>query len=509
VTSQPEVLQLRDYLRPIVQRKWLVLLIVLLATGGVYAYYAHKPKVYEASTKVLITPTANPLDPSSSDLSDRDVQNQAALLTSRDVATTVARRLGRRRQAADLAASVTAQALSGSDFVVIAARRAGASDAARVANAFAKAFIDLRTKADRKRLSQALAVARAQLAQIPDTSSNAANRASLLVTIRQLQLTRSVSSRPASRVDPAVPPGAALGPHTFRSTALAFVLSLIGAIGLAYGLEAFDRRVRRLEEFAPLYGMPILAVIPHSEEVAIRNDGRAALSPAFKEPLRQLRTNIQLSSRDRPVKRILVTSAIAGEGKSTLVRNLAIVFREGGLRVAVVDSDLRRPALARLFNEQAQPGLTDVLTGRQSLDDALVTVPVQVRGLGTLAQIGAVSTVQTKVISFLASGPQPPDPQTVLAADRTRVVLQAVGADHDIVLIDSPPLLHVTDAVTLASWVDAVIVVARLGWVTRDNARRLSEVLGTIPGAHPIGVVLNDVPPAEGAGYGFAYGYDG
>jgi Mrp family chromosome partitioning ATPase len=310
-----------------------------------------------------------------------------------------------------------------------------------------------------------------------------------------------------------------VAPHPVRATLLAFVLALIGAIGLAYGLEALDRRPKRLEEFAPLYGMPILAVLPHSDEGTFRDDGRAALSAAFKEPLRQLRTNIQLASLDRPLKRILVTSALAGEGKSTVVRNLAIVLREGGLRVAVVDSDLRRPMLARLFDQPSQPGLTDVLMGRQHLHDALVSVPVQVRGLATLAQIGAIPAELTNhggdvnggsdgaAISLLAAGPAPPDPQPVLAAERTRLLFEDVGADHDIVLIDSPPLLHVTDAVALASWADAVIVVARMGQVTRDNAHRLSEVLGTVRGAHPIGIVLNDVPQAEGVAYGYAYTY--
>src|SRR5207244_6762334 len=128
--------------------------------------------------------------------------------------------------------------------------------------------------------------ARAQLSQLTNTSTTASDRASLQQTIRQLQLTGTAAEGYASQVDPAIAPTSPVAPHTVRATLLAFVLSLLGAIGLAYGLEALDRRPKRVEDFAPLYGMPILAVVPHSEEGVFRDNGRAALSPAFKEPLR-------------------------------------------------------------------------------------------------------------------------------------------------------------------------------------------------------------------------------
>jgi Mrp family chromosome partitioning ATPase/capsular polysaccharide biosynthesis protein len=517
VPQLPQQPSSRDYLRPIVDRRWWIVGFVVFVVALTYAYFSQQPKVYEASTKILVAATGSPLDPVAAELSDRTISDQAGLLTSRDVATSVARRLGRPGQATDLAQSITGEVAPGSDVVTIVARRSQPRDAALVANAFAQAFVALRSDAARARVTKAIDETQGQLNRLPRTSATSGERSTLAESIRQLQLTRSVASGSASQVDPALAPGGPSAPHPLRSALLALALALIGAGGLAFALEALDRRPRRLEEMAPLYGLPILAVMPHSEHVAFHDDGRAAVEPRLKEPLRQLRTNIQMAALDRPFKRILVTSAIAGEGKSTVVRNLAITLREGGLRVAVVDSDLRKPTLAGLFGQEPAAGLTDVLTGGRALEDALVAVPVQVRGLDTLAQMQAVPATgnggrnhdasDAGTIALLAAGPLPADPQSVLAADRTRLLLSDLSAQYDVVLIDSPPLLPVTDAVALASGADAVIVVGRLGRVTRDNARRLAEVLGAIPGAHPIGIVVNDAPVSEGVNYGYGYGY--
>jgi Mrp family chromosome partitioning ATPase/capsular polysaccharide biosynthesis protein len=514
---EPQELHARDYLRPVLTRKWIVLLIVLLATGGTYAFYSREPPVYEASTKIFVGNSSGPVEGAAPSISDRTIQNQATLLKSREVAVAVADRLGRRSEATKLAASVAAQPSSGSDFVLITAHRPTARDAALVANAFAQAFVDIRSRAQRAEITKAIRETRAQLDSLPARQRNDADRAALRETIRRLQLSLAVPPGSAKQVDPALAPASPIAPRPKRNALFALVLSLIAAIALAFGLERFDRRLRRIEDVEPLYRLPLLAVLPHSEDVALRIDSQAALSPPFKESFRQLRANIQLAAISRPLKRILVTSAISGEGKSIVVRNLAIAFRESGLRVAVVDADLRRPALARLFSEEPPHGLTDVLTGGQSLGEALVTVPVHARGLGTLAQIQALPTPATngapgdaaksEVISLLAAGPQPANPPAVLATERTRLVLNEVADQHDIVLIDSPPLLAVSDAVSLAPEVDAVIVVARLGLTTRDTARNAAELLARIPGAQPIGAIINDVSKFEGYGYGYGYGY--
>jgi succinoglycan biosynthesis transport protein ExoP len=508
-----EEVSVYDYLRPLFRRRWSVIAIVVLCTAATYGYFENQPKEYQATTKVLLSNGSNPLD-ASGGLSDREVQDLGVLLGSRDVAAGVARRLGRPADAGNLAGSIATFASSGSNFVEIKATQANPNNAAAVANAFAQAFIRLRTDAVRAQTDKAIEAFQKQLDGLPRTQGNLAARQQIEDSVRQLRLTSAVSTGSATQVDPAVPPAEAAGPRVRRNAALAFVLSLVGAVALAYALQAFDRKPRRLDELSKLYGLPLLTSLPHVDSAEFEHDGQIAVSPAFKEPLRQLRTNIQLASLDTPFKRILITSAIAGEGKSTIVRNLGLVLSEGGLRVAIVDGDLRRPTLATVFHQRSEPGLTDVLTGSTTLEEALIMVPIEAHGLGTLARMGAVTDApavpglssDTGAIALLPAGPEPADPQAVLSADRTRALLESLSEDFDVVLIDSPPLLHVTDAVALAPWVDAVVVVGRLGHVTQENAKRASEMLD-LAGAHPIGLVVNDTPAAESASYGYGYSY--
>lgn len=515
MANSPEDVTIRDYLRPLFQRRWMVIAIVVLCTATTYSYYNNQPKSYEASTRLLLGSGGNPLDQSVGVLSDREVQDLTVLLTSRDVASGVAKRLGRPQDAGTLAGGVRAFASPGSDFVIVKGYQSSPQDAADVANAFAQAFITLRTDAVRQDVTKAIGATKKQLDTLPATKANAQARQALRDNIRQLQLTSAVSTGSATQVDPALPPGGASGPRPRRDAGVAFIVSLIGAVGLAYALQAFDRRPRHLDELGPLYGLPLLTSVPHAPEPQFVHGGQVAVVPSFKEPLRQLRTNIQLAALDKPFQRILVTSAIAGEGKSTVVRNLALVLAEGGLRVAVVDADLRRPTLAAAFGETREPGITDVLAQRVQLADAIREVPVEVHGLPALAQMGAASDLSVEegattdaargALSLLPAGPPPADPQAVLSSARARALLTSLSERFDVVLIDSPPILHVTDAVALAPSSDAVVVVARLGHVTRENARRVPEML-TRAGANPIGLVVNDVPEAESTSYGYGYG---
>lgn len=191
------------------------------------------------------------------------------------------------------------------------------------------------------------------------------------------------------------------------------------------------------------------------------------------EAYRQLRTNIQFSSLDRPIKTLLVTSTSPEEGKSTTLANLAITMAQADRRVILVDCDLRRPVLHQLFRVGNGVGLTTVVANRDAQE--IPFVPTEVPGL-----------------LLLPSGPLPPNPSELLGSNRMAEVIEQLKQQADYVLFDSPPIVVVTDAAVLASKVDGVILVIRAGKTKREYAQRAKAMLEKV-NANLLGVVLNGV----------------
>ncbi len=512
-----------DYIRPVWQRKWLILVAVIVATAGVYTYYNQQAKVYDADTLVY---TKDPGDPVSgvqaSQSSDRAVQNQAALLYSRDIAARVKKETGYPGTAGQLLSSVTITARSGEDFVSISARSPIPQQAADIANGYADEFVRLSKQQNQLRIAKALKVANDQLNALGKSSSNKEVRQTLGDQIRRLELALAVPSTSAQQVNPAVAPISPTSPKPLRNALFAFVLSLILACAVAFGFERFDRRIKRPEDIERAYGLPLLAVLPHSPSPTPVENGMATVHPVFRESFRSLRTNIELANLDHPAKVILVSSAIPGEGKSTVARNLAIAFRETGKRVVVVEADLRRPAMSSSFAHEPGPGLTEVLTSEATLDEVMLWVPVAVPGLETIDSMtphpipdtngssnGDPAAEHAGTVALLLSGSRPANPPAVLASEQVVRLLDQLQLQFDIVIIDSAPLLSVTDSVPLLRYADSTLLVSRLGVTSRDTSRRLVEFIARVPDARPIGVVANDLSQFEASGYGYGYGYAG
>lgn len=207
------------------------------------------------------------------------------------------------------------------------------------------------------------------------------------------------------------------------------------------------------------------------------------------EAYRVLRTNLQFMGLDRPLQALAVTSATPGEGKSLTSANLAAAFAQAGQRVLLVDADLRRPMLAKMFglNRRAWGGLTTVLAGSQELAEAVQETPVP--GL-----------------SVLASGPIPPNPAELLGAQRMTELLARLRAEWDLVIVDTPPVLAVADASILAPRLDGVLLVVRAGQVGYPQAKRAKEALDAV-GARVLGAVVDGVQCQGGDGYYYYYYY--
>jgi capsular exopolysaccharide synthesis family protein len=218
----------------------------------------------------------------------------------------------------------------------------------------------------------------------------------------------------------------------------------------------------------------------HPASLVAETDPRSAASEAY----RTLRTNIQFAGLDQPCRCIVVTSATAGEGKTTSVANFGVVSAQAGARVCLVDSDLRRPSLHRIFGLDNGRGLTSALLEGVSLAD--VARPTRVAGL-----------------SLVTSGPLPPNPAELVGGKRMRELLDGATADFDLVVCDSPPVIAVADGVALAAQCDGVILIVRAGTVSHDVIRRATEQIQAVKGKI-LGVLLNDVD-LDRDGYYYRY----
>jgi Mrp family chromosome partitioning ATPase/capsular polysaccharide biosynthesis protein len=513
-TNNPEGVDPREFLRPIWTHKWLILIIVIASTALAYAYSEREPDEFTSSTRLFVAPSQ--LDDSGIQAppqDDRSTRNQATLVETPAVARAVARRLGFAGDPGGLLGAIEVTPEQGSDFVLITATRGNPADAANVANAFARAFIRVRGRAQRMRIRKARVAAEQELAELPPWEAPPGARAALQSTIRRYQLMEALPSGSTEQVDRALPSSVRSAPDPRRDAAFAFGLSLVFAILAAYGLERLDRRLKHLGQVSPAYQARLLAALPH----ASRRDLKRGLTLAkpFREVVRGLRTSLQLARLDDPIRTLLVTSAVESEGKTTLVHNLALAYQESGLRVAVIECDLRRPGLAKLMKVDSQPGLTQVLLDEASLEDAVQMVSVDSSAREAVAvAVGAEGQTNggaeaSGTISVLTGGGRLANPPTVLGADRMQWIIDSSLEHNDIVIIDSSPLLPVADTLPLLAFVDGTVLVARLGVAKRTSARHVRELIDRVPGANLLGVVANDVPKAELRSGSYGYGYYG
>jgi receptor protein-tyrosine kinase len=495
-----EPVDFRAYLRPIAARKWWIVGLVIAVTVATYVKVDHKPKVFEATTSVLIQPSSDlglfaggANSALASNSSFREAANQAQLLQSRKVATEVKRDLRSPLPPDVLRSRITVSTDQRTDFVTLKARGPSPLAATSLANAYAQAFVKERTSGIRQELLRFAEETRQQISSLRgDRETINDSRAELSSQLRQAKSAASSPDPGATQVDAALT-AARIAPFPKRNAIYAFMLALIvGGVG-AVVLEGLNRRLTTAEQLEEAYGLPILASVPHVSNPSPVVEGRAELSGQITEPMRTLRVNINLQTLDDPLKVLLITSATPAEGKTTIVRNLAMVMAEAGTRIVVVEADLRLPTVAKQFGIEVEQGLTDVLLGEADVADTLVRVD---------APVGAAASGE---IAVLVAGSVAANPPAILGASRMLRTVRELADRFDVVLIDSPPLLAVSDTLSLLPLADGIILVGRIKLSTRDAVQRVNDLLSRSPSGRVLGLVVDD---AESPGYDeYAYGY--
>jgi len=288
-------------------------------------------------------------------------------------------------------------------------------------------------------------------------------------------------------VDRATLPESPVKPKKRLNLALGLLIGLGLGIGAAFLLEYVDTSIRSPTEVEKLVGLPVLGAIPKVKTRAKKDQVSKIAShlithqvpkSPISETFRTIRTNLQFINPDSPLRTILVTSAMPAEGKTTVAANLAIVLAQLGAKTVLVDSDLRKPVIQKLFGVDSNQGLTDVLTGKVGLQSVILPTEIE-------------------TLKVLPSGAVPPNPSELLGSKRMKSVIQRLSEDFDYVVFDSPPTIPVTDAAVLGSEVDGTLLVLELGETERQAFSRAKEMLQNVR-ASLVGVVLNDVPATHG-----------
>lgn len=294
----------------------------------------------------------------------------------------------------------------------------------------------------------------------------------------------------ATVVDPAQESASPVSPQPVRNLGLAAVLGLLLGVGVAVARELLDTSVSSSEDVAAVTTAPILGNIATDSSARRPPAEVLARATPWAEAFRVLRTNMQYVEVDEDQRVIVLTSSLPGEGKSTTAINLAVTMAQAGHRVALIECDLRRPLIASRLGIDGAVGTTSVLIGKVSMREAMQKV-----GDGGL--------------QVLACGPIPPNPSELLQSKAMDTLLSDLRSEFDVVLLDAPPLLPVTDAALLAAETDGALVVVRHGKTTKDQLTHALERLDAVD-AKTLGLVFNMVPArrAGGGAYSYTYAYD-
>src|ERR1700716_473255 len=339
-----------------------------------------------------------------------------------------------------------------------------------------------------------------------DVDSNRTLYEGLLEKLKEAGVTAGLRSNNFRIINAARVPTSPSEPNIPRNLSFALVLGIISGVGLAFLLENMDNTVRTPEQAQAISGLPSLGMIPLGSKSTNRGaTGKRLAVTASKEVVetvtqvppqsqmaesyRALRTSLLLSNLGAPPKVIMVTSARPQEGKTTTSINTAIVLAQKGVRVLLVDADLRRPSIHKTLGMGPRSGLSNVLTGSATIQQTITTSPVLPN------------------LFILPAGTPPPNPAELLASSNMRDLIVELRGLYDHIVIDTPPTLSVTDAVVLSPRADATILVIRSGQTTKQALRRARDILTQV-NAHVAGVLLNAVDLTS-PDYYYYYEYQG
>jgi polysaccharide biosynthesis transport protein len=443
----------REYL-DILRRRWLSVLIITLTTLALASLVTlAMPKKYTATTRLFFAVAGDNVSDlaQGSSFAEKQMASYAEVATSPIVLDEVVRQLSLPITGVKLAEYVEATVPVDTVIIEIAATDPDPRQAAKIADAVGT------------RLSKVAA----GLSPNREDGTDAVRATALAVA--------EVPKSPSS-------------PKILRNLGLGLLLGLLLGAGVAVSRQVLDTKIRSEQDVRAMTDRPILGVVAFDQgvprhPVILRDEPLAAPS----EAVRRLRTNLQFIDAGNRPKSIVLSSSIPGEGKSTMAINLAVSLADTGARVILVDADLRRPSIADYTGIEGAAGLTTVLIGRADVEDV-------------------VQPLGTTTLDLLPAGQIPPNPSELLGSPAMAGLLDRLTASYDMVVLDSPPLLPVTDAAVLSKLAGGALVVVGADRIHRPQLQETLASLKTA-GAHVLGIVLNKIDRREASTYSYDSGY--
>jgi capsular exopolysaccharide synthesis family protein len=476
-------------LRILRRRKWVVLQALVLIPLIAFLYSKHEPTQYTANAGLLFgNPTQSVITGAASAANADDPTvlgaTNSSLISLPAVSTYASRQTGGKISAAEIQSSTTASTGSnGSNVATISATSSSPQRAAAIANAYGTGYIAFRRYYDQAAYTASINQIQAELAKMTPAQVNGTQGRRLSSELANLQNVQALDQGEAQLVQPATPPSSPSSPKTTRNVVIGVFVGLVLGLLIAALLERLDRRVSDQDEFARLYGLPVLAEIPRVREL-----GRGEITFETAERFRALRTSLRYLSFDSRMHSLLIASPLPEDGKSTVARLLAQTMAAMGDRVVLVELDLHKPSSAG----GEERGLSTVLIG-DSLDDALLT-----EDLPVLLSDGS------RQLTVLPAGPSPPNPSQLIDSARMREVLSELERRFDVVVLDAPALASVSDGLALIPAVSSILIVAGLGHTTIKSAVDLRQQIAMLRG-RPVGIVVNFTRRQRHGKYHYSY----
>ena len=502
-TAQEQPFGLRDYLAVLWARKLTIALITLLAVGSAYLYTSRQIASYQSTATVRVLATGEEASGTSEVF---NMQTERELAASALVASYAAKRFEEDADPQGLLGGLLVEVLPETEILRFSYSSTDPTVSQDLANAFASGYLDYRRAqaiedllATNEAIQEQINEVEAELENVSErlaTAPSVGRQATLeaerdaisaRLSVLQSQLVTAPSEiRVGQVVQRAILPTVPLGKDYARNIILGLLVGLGLGAGLAFVLERLDDRLKGRVDLERHSTAPVLAVVPKIRGLKKREtpflptleDPNSAVAEAY----RTLRTGMLFAASQRPIHSIMVTSAEAGEGKTTTTANLGVAMARAGKKVIIVSADLRRPRIQDYFALSNGSGLTNVLAGEKSISEALR----RPRGLLNL--------------KVMVSGPIPGNPGELLSSTAMIKALEELKSQADFVLIDATPILSVSDALAMTGYVDAVLLVADAQRTSRAAVEQTRHQLHQVK-ANIIGSVLNNFDPKKAPGH--------